>query len=153
MTGFFYNPNIHPFTEYQKRKDALTQVHKKTGIDIIYFDYAPQEYFHKINLKEDKSERCVICWRLRLKKAAEFAKQKGFDYFSTTLLVSPYQEHELLKDIGTQVAKEENVIFYYEDFRPGFRKAQEEARAQGLYMQNYCGCLYSEMERYNKAGS
>jgi predicted adenine nucleotide alpha hydrolase (AANH) superfamily ATPase len=150
VTGFFYNPNIHPFTEYQKRKDALELVNKKTGIDIIFFDYAPAEYFNAINLKENAPERCALCWRLRLKKTAEFAREKGLDYFSTTLLVSPYQDQEVLRGIGEEISKEERVIFYYDDFRAGFRKSHEAAKAEGIYCQKYCGCIYSEMERYKK---
>ncbi len=147
VTGFFYNPNIHSFPEYNKRKEALSDFNKKEAIDIIYLDYAPADFFRAINLKENKPQRCAICWRLRLTKTAEFAREKGFDYFSTTLLVSPYQDQELLKKIGDEISKELKVVFYYEDFRPGFKKAQELAKQKGLYRQKYCGCIYSEMER------
>lgn len=150
ITGFFYNPNIHSFYEYNKRKEALADFNKENAIDIIYRDYEPSEFFRAINLKENKSERCAICWRLRLAKTAQIAKEKGFDCFSTTLLVSPYQEHELLKKIGDEIAKELKVNFYYEDFRPGFKKAQEIAKQKGLYRQKYCGCIYSEMERHKE---
>ncbi len=150
VTGFFYNPNIHSFLEYNKRKETLVELNKKTAIDIVYFDYIPSEFFRAINLKENKPQRCAICWRLRLTKTAKAAKEKGFDAFSTTLLVSPYQDHELLKRIGTEISKEFKVIFYYEDFRPGFKKAQEIAKQKGLYRQKYCGCIYSEMDRHIK---
>ncbi len=150
VTGFFYNPNIHPFSEYNNRKKAIDEFNKKTAIDIIYLDYTPSEFFHAVNLKENKSERCAICWRLRLTRTAEVAKEKGFDYFSTTLLVSPYQDQALLKKIGTEVSRELKGIFYYEDFRPGFRKAHDLAKYEGIYCQKYCGCIYSEMERYKK---
>lgn len=146
VTGFFYNPNIHSFLEYNNRKKALLEFSKQNAIDIIYSDYAPSDFFQAINLKENKPERCAICWRLRLKKTAETAKEKGFDYFSTTLLVSPYQDQELLKKIGNEISKDLKVIFYYEDFRPGFKKAQKIAREQGIYLQKYCGCIYSELE-------
>lgn len=150
VTGFFYNPNIHPFPEYNKRKEALAGFNKKSAIDIIYPDYLPWEFFRAINLKENKSERCAVCWRLRLTKTAEVAKEKGFDYFSTTLLASPYQNQELLRKIGDEISKETKVIFYYEDFRAGFKKARESAKKEGLYLQKYCGCIYSEMERHIK---
>ncbi len=150
VTCFFYNPNIHSFSEYNKRKEALADFSKWNAIDTIYLDYVPSDFFRAINLKEHKPERCAICWRLRLTKTAEFAKEKGFDYFSTTLLVSPYQDHELLKKIGDEIAKERNIIFYYEDFRPGFKKAQETAKQKGMYLQKYCGCIYSETERHIK---
>jgi len=82
--------------------------------------------------------------------AAQTAKEAGFDYFSTTLLVSPYQDQESLKEIGNNISKEEGVAFYYEDFRPGFRKAHNLAKERGIYCQKYCGCTYSELERYSK---
>ena len=85
------------------------------------------------------------------KAAAKQAKEKGLDCFSTTLLVSPYQNQELLKKIGDDIAAEEGIRFYYEDFRPGFRKAHDEAKAKRVYCQKYCGCIYSELERYTKS--
>jgi hypothetical protein len=102
-------------------------------------------------MKEDSKERCSLCWTLRLKKTAKLAKERGFESFSTTLLVSPYQDQELLKKIGNEIAKEEGIEFYYEDFRPGFKKAHEEARIKGIYCQKYCGCIYSEIERCRKS--
>jgi len=145
VTGFFYNPNIHPLAEYIRRKDALGVL--AAGVEIVYPDYSPREFFREINLKEESPERCAICWRLRLMKTAQRAKARGFKYFSTTLLVSPYQDQELLKKIGRDVAANEGVEFYYADFRPGFRKAHAQARAKGIYCQKYCGCIYSEIER------
>ena len=148
VTGFFYNPNIHPFAEYLRRKEALTVLNP--GIELIYPEYSPREFFHAVNLKEEAPLRCSICWRERLKKTAQAAKNAGFKYFTTTLLVSPYQDQELLKKIGHEVAIEEGIEFYYADFRPGFRKAHNEAHAKGIYCQKYCGCIYSEMERSKK---
>jgi len=146
VSGLFYNPNIHPFLEYNQRKQALVKL--DAGIEVIYPDYLPYEFFRVINFKEDALARCPVCWKLRLKKTASLAKLKGFKYFSTTLLASPYQDHEALKRIGNEAAKEEGLEFYYADFRPGFKKAHEEARSKAVYMQKYCGCIYSEMERY-----
>lgn len=147
VTGFFYNPNIHPCVEYANRKKALEALSDAAGVKVVYPAYAPAEFFQAVNLNENNPGRCEICWRLRLSETARCAKEKGFEYFSTTLLVSPYQDQELLKQIGRAVAKAEGVTFYYEDFRPGFRKAHEQARAQGIYCQKYCGCIYSEIER------
>jgi len=146
VTGVFYNPNIHPFLEYRERKKAVADL--SSGIEIIYPDYHPQEFFHTINLKEEDPERCALCWKLRLKNTAHLAKEKGMKYFTTTLLVSPYQDHEMLKKIGSEAGSEEGVEFYYADFRAGFRKAHDEARALGIYTQKYCGCVYSEIERF-----
>ncbi|MFH1198570.1 MAG: epoxyqueuosine reductase QueH [Candidatus Omnitrophota bacterium] len=146
VSGLFYNPNIHPLSEYKNRRQAVQAYAHKEQIEVIYPEYNPVEFFHAINLKE-KEGRCLICWELRLRKTAQAARDQGFDYFSTTLLVSPYQDQEALKDIGEKIAQESGVKFYYEDFRPGFRPAHDEARAQGIYCQKYCGCIYSEIER------
>jgi len=118
--------------------------------EVFYPEYRPAEFFQAINLREEAGQRCLICWSLRLEKTARLAREKGFDHFSTTLLVSPYQDHEALKAIGSSVSEEEGVAFYYEDFRPGFREAHNEARSKGIYCQKYCGCIYSEIERKAK---
>lgn len=149
VAGIFYNPNIHPFLEYKKRKEAVEDFSRSAGIDIIYPDYRPEEFFQAVNLKEKAPQRCSLCWQSRLKKTADSAKELGFEYFSTTLLVSPYQDQESLKNIGRDIEKESSVRFYYEDFRAGFRQAHNTAKSQGIYCQKYCGCVYSEMERYN----
>lgn len=141
--GFFYNPNIHPLSEYNRRKEAVGDFSKEAKVEIIYPENLPQEFFRAVNLKEDKPQRCAACWHLRLEKTAHAAKEKGFDYFSTTLLVSPYQDQGLLKEIGNDIVKETGVGFYYEDFRSGFNKAHDEAKAKGIYCQRYCGCIYS----------
>lgn len=151
VSALFYNPNIHPFSEYKNRKQAVLDYAKRFDVEVIYPEYLPQEFFQAVNLKEDSPNRCAICWALRLKKTAEAASEKGCEYFSTTLLVSPYQDHELLKKIGNEVASEIGVNFYYEDFRPGFRKAQIKAKQEGIYLQKYCGCIYSEIERCKKS--
>jgi hypothetical protein len=148
VTGFFYNPNIHPVLEYNERKKAFIALNP--DIEIIYPDYLPQEFFRAINLNEEAPGRCALCWRERLSKTARVAKEKDFGYFTTTLLVSPYQDQELLKRIGNDIAKEVGVEFYYADFRPGFRKAHNEARSKGVYTQKYCGCIYSDIERGKK---
>jgi len=148
VTGLFFNPNIHCFLEYGRRKDALSVLNP--GIEIVHTEYSPQDFFRAINFKEDVPVRCGICWRLRLKRTARVAALKGFKYFSTTLLVSPYQDHEMLKRIAAEVSKEEGVEFYYADFRPGFKKAMEEAKSKGIYTQKYCGCIYSQIERSKK---
>lgn len=150
-TGFFYNPNIHPFAEYKKRKLAVADFAKERDFKVIYPEYNPAEFFQEVNLKEDFPGRCSICWSLRLARAANATKELGCRYFSTTLLVSPYQNQELLKKIGSDIAKEEEIEFYYEDFRPGFKKAHDEAKTKGIYCQNYCGCIYSEVERCKKS--
>jgi len=150
VTGFFYNPNIHPFSEYKNRKQAIEDLKKTVDIEIIYPEYKPEEFFHTVNLKESKPQRCSLCWTLRLQQTAKVAKEKGFDAFTTTLLVSPYQDQELIKKIGNEISEEEGISFHYEDFRPGFRKAHNEARAKGIYCQKYCGCIYSMSRRFTE---
>src|SRR3990167_6004712 len=147
ITGFFYNPNIHPPSEYKKRKDTLSEAASKIGFEIIIPAYKMEEYFRKVISKEDSPERCRLCWELRLSETAVFAKNNGFDAFTTTLLISPYQDHEKIKEIGEDIASKNGVQFYYQDFRPGFRDGQEQAKKEDLYRQKYCGCVFSELER------
>lgn len=147
MRGFFYNPNIHPYSEYKNRKQAVVDFSKAVDISVDFLEYKPEEFFQAVNLKETNPGRCSICWSLRLKKTAKAAKEMGFEYFTTTLLVSPYQNQELLRKIGRDISEQEGINFYYEDFRPGFRKAHDEAKAKGMYCQKYCGCVYSMKPR------
>ena len=152
ITAFFYNPNIHGFREYINRRQALEEYGKSKDIEILYPGYNPKEFFNYVNEKEFSKERCLLCWRLRLEETARIATEKKFDYFSTTLLVSPYQDQGSIKKIGVDISKKKGVDFYYEDFRPGFRQAHNKAKAQGMYCQKYCGCIYSEIERYESKG-
>jgi hypothetical protein len=150
VAGFFFNPNIHPYREFKDRRTALENYSSRHNKEIIFRDYEPQLFFHEINYKEQKGQRCPACWRLRLLETARFAKENTFDYFTTTLLISPYQDHVLIKTIGEHLAGELDIHFYYEDFRSGFRESQEALREEGLYSQKYCGCIYSEKERFEK---
>lgn len=150
VAGLFYNPNIHPCSEYNNRRQAVEDLSKTANIEVIYPEYKPEEFFQAVNLKESALQRCSICWSLRLEKTAKLAKEKGFDSFSTTLLVSPYQNQELLKKIGDDISGKEGVSFYYEDFRPGFKKAHDAAKKKGIYCQKYCGCIYSMKPRLTK---
>lgn len=147
VAGLFYNPNIHPYSEYLKRREAVEGFSKALEIKVEFPEYRPDEFFRKVHLTEASPGRCSLCWLLRLKVTAQAAKRNGFDGFSTTLLVSPYQDQGLLHKIGEDIAREEGIDFYYEDFRPGFRKAHNTAKEKGIYCQRYCGCIYSEIER------
>lgn len=152
LGGYFFNPNIHPYSEYLKRKDAVDAYGKEVGLTVSWGDYNLDEYFQHIVYSENATDRCPVCWWLRALKAAKFAKENGFDAFTTTLLASPYQDHAILKSVCEDVAKNCGIAFYYKDFRPGFKEAQALAKKKGIYRQNYCGCLYSEMERIEKKG-
>lgn len=148
VSGFFYNPNIHPFAEYKARRRSVEDYTGKAFLETGYPEYAPEEFFRAANMREEKNERCLVCWERRLRMTAQTAAQRGFSHFSTTLLVSPYQDGGELRRIGFEIAADEGVEFFDEDFRPGFRAAHAQARAQGMYCQKYCGCIYSEIERY-----
>lgn len=148
ITSYFYNPNIHPSMEYIRRLDTLADFCKSNNIDLKVGEYHPRIYFKEVAGNE--SDRCRICYSLRLKEAARFAAEKGYDAFTSTLLVSVYQKHELIREIGTEFAKAYDVEFKYWDFRDGFRSGQDRAKELEVYRQPYCGCIYSEMERYDK---
>jgi len=147
LMGYFFNPNIHPFTEYLKRREGLEEYARQTELKVIYDEkYNPVEYFQNISYRE--SQRCLFCYRLRLEQAAHIAKKGKFNYFTTTLLVSKYQKHQLIKEVGEAMGAKYGVPFLYRDFREGFKETVLRSIAMGLYRQQYCGCLYSEMERY-----
>jgi len=148
ITCFYYNPNIHPFKEYKERLKSVQKCCEELSIPLVVGDYELEEYFRRVAFHED--ERCSICYNLRLGKTAETAKKNGFDAFTTTLTISPYQSLELIKKIGDKVAQEVGVSFLFKDFREGFKESHEKAKEMDLYMQKYCGCLFSERERYDK---
>ena len=150
IAGLFYNPNIHPYPEYLKRKDAVEKYSKSVTLNVTYSDYDLEYYFQHIVYDEYTNNRCPACWWIRMKKAGQFAKENGFDAFTTTLLGSPYQEHETLKNLCEDIAKSSGIKFYYDDFRTGLKKAQDVAKSKGIYRQNYCGCLFSEKEKIEK---
>ena len=115
---------------------------------IVIHDYDIKRFTRAVFEMEDV--RCRYCYESRMEVAARTAKENGFDAFTTTLLVSPYQKHEIIREVGEQMAKKYGVEFYYRDFREGFREGQNIARELELYMQKYCGCIYSEEDRYRK---
>jgi predicted adenine nucleotide alpha hydrolase (AANH) superfamily ATPase len=147
MHGLFYNPNIHPLAEYRLRRDSAEKLLAHLGIEgTIDAAYPVEEFFRRVAYRE--ADRCAACYRLRLTATAHIASERGFDAFTTSLLVSPYQKHELIRDIGRSIGLECGVEFYYEDFRPGWSRTRAMSRELDLYMQKYCGCLYSEKERF-----
>ncbi len=146
---FWYNPNIHPFQEYKSRKNSLIAFCTAENIPLILEDdYGLRPFVQAV--AEDISARCPHCYELRLARTAQVAKEQGYDCFTTSLLISPYQNHQLLRDIGEKVAEQYQVAFHYGDFRPLFRESQDYARSQEWYMQKYCGCIFSEEDRYTK---
>jgi tRNA A37 threonylcarbamoyladenosine dehydratase/predicted adenine nucleotide alpha hydrolase (AANH) superfamily ATPase len=151
-TLFWYNPNIHPLTEYHSRRDALAKFSSDQNLPLLMMDeYGLELFLQSIGPETGMPERCGICYRLRLEKTAVYAAEHGFDAFSTSLLISPFQQHETIQRLGGELSARYGVDFLYRDFRPLFRKGQTAARALGLYMQKYCGCIFSEKERYENS--
>ena len=149
--GYFFNPNIHPYQEYQKRLNALKQYAEKVSLEVIYRDeYLLEEFLRNVSHRVE--DRCSYCYLIRLEAAAREAKKNLFDRFSTTLLQSNHQNHSLIREMGERLAEEIGVPFYYEDFRKGWKRGVEVSRGMGLYRQQYCGCIYSEKERFLNTG-
>lgn len=149
-TLFWYNPNIHPYIEYKTRRDCLREYAKSIKAELILKEeYGLVEFCQ--NVISDVDNRCVnYCYPKRLGETVRYAAEHGYDAFTTTLLVSPYQKHEELIKVCEKLAAESGVKFLYRDFRPGFYEGQNKARELGLYRQKYCGCIFSEKERYAK---
>ena len=149
VTGFWYNPNIHPFTEYRARRNCLRDYAAQINLPLIeQNDYALRPFIREV--AEDIGNRCGKCYAMRLMETARQAKEQGFDSFTSSLFISPYQNHELMVEMAQLAAQTHGVEFLYRDFRPLFRAGQETAREAGFYMQKYCGCVFSEEERYLK---
>ena len=147
--GFWYNPNIHPYTEYRARRDCLRSYAEQVGLTLIEQDeYGLRKFVTAVS--HTLEDRCGICYAMRLEPAAAYAAAHGFESFSTTLLVSPYQRHDLIRQIGESIGRKYGITFLYRDFRVRFHEGQQRAREAGLYLQKYCGCVFSEEERYVK---
>lgn len=148
-TLYWYNPNIHPMKEYKMRKNTLVDYAKSIDCKLlIENEYGLRKFIEGIYPNFD--DRCGFCYEIRLDETARFAAENGFDAFTSTLFVSPYQNHELLKETAEKAAMKHGIEFLYRDFRPFFKEGQERAREMGLYMQKYCGCVFSEEDRYRK---
>ena len=149
VSGFWYNPNIHPFTEYRARRNTVREYLDSIDLRLIEKnDYGLRPFVRAV--AEDIENRCVKCYELRLFETARTAKEGGFDSFTSSLFISPYQNHELMRETAERAAAQYGVEFLYRDFRPYFRDGQARARELGFYMQKYCGCVFSEEERYLK---
>ncbi|MDX9871002.1 MAG: epoxyqueuosine reductase QueH [Clostridia bacterium] len=149
LTAWFYNPNIHPYTEYGKRRDTFLEYAQKVALPaIIEEGYHLEDFLRKVHGREEEGERCRVCYELRLESAAQAARSGGFDAFTTTLLVSPRQKHDLIREAGERAAQAAGIPFYYEDFRPGYAQAVRISKEESMYRQQYCGCIYSERDRY-----
>ena len=152
-TGYFFNPNIHPYKEWDMRLKTAGEFAQKVDMRIITDEnYMLRDFLKKaLPAEETENGRCRMCYTWRLEQTARFAAENGFDAFSSTLFYSIYQQHELMKETARHFSELYGIRFYYEDFRPGWQEGIDISLELGLYRQPYCGCIFSEEERYSKA--
>ena len=149
VMGFFYRHNIHPYTECLRRQETLKNYADRISLNVIYQkEYALEEFLRNVTHRE--SNRCAYCYHERLHSTALVAKRSRSDGFTTTLLYSKFQNHDLIRSIGEAVGESIGIPFYYHDFRSGWKAGVDESRRLGMYRQPYCGCIYSEKERFFK---
>lgn len=150
--GFFFNPNIHPYKEFRERIKALQTVSLKENFEIIWNKNYGLRYFIKETFMywDNPLKRCEICYILRLRETVKTALKLKAEAFTTTLLYSIYQKHQLIKEIAEDLSYKYKIPFLYEDFRTGYNEGQKEAKNLGISLQSYCGCIFSEEEKYSK---
>ena len=150
IVGFWYNPCIHPEEEYQHRLRCLKTYAKREKMKVIYEDaYKNLVGAGLVSARNNifgstEEERCLACYQLRLERTADVARERGFDLFTTTLFISPYQKHKLIREIGEKTGRKTGIDFLYADFRNGYQEGIERAREMNLYRQRYCGCAESQ---------
>ncbi len=147
VTGYWFNPNIHPYTEYSQRLDSLRKLQGIWNLDVEYNEnYSLDEFLRSVVGKG--ARRCEACYSIRLKETAVAAKKMNVSGFTTSLIASPYQKFDMIIALGEEIGRKEGVPFYHEDLRQGWSLSRGLVFEFGLYRQKYCGCVYSEMERY-----
>jgi predicted adenine nucleotide alpha hydrolase (AANH) superfamily ATPase len=147
VVGFFYNPNIHPLLEYRRRLEGVRELSLRVAMPLITdLSYDPQKWFDQV--AGDVGSRCARCIGLRLERAAQEAVRQDCGAFSTSLAISPWQDHEAIRSSGAEAAARNGVEFLYRDLRSHYPDSRRLSRDWGLYRQKYCGCLVSEWERY-----
>ena len=151
IVPLFYNPNIMPYREFRKRLAAFWDYAKERKIPAMIDESYDLESLLRKYLDRGAMPRCQVCYEMRLAYTASMASEKGFDAFSTTLSVSPFQNHELIQKAGESASSQYQKAFLYRDWRPHFRQAHEKAKNLNLYLQGYCGCIFSEEERYRRS--
>jgi predicted adenine nucleotide alpha hydrolase (AANH) superfamily ATPase len=152
VAGFWYNPNIHPYMEHQSRLEAVKKLAEEISLPLIVTPgYDMPEFLRRAAVHYE--ERCGDCFEMRLQKTAQSARANGFDAFTTTLLISPHQKHGLIKETGERVAAECGTVFFYADLRKRYSDSRHITKPMDLYRQQYCGCIYSEWERYKEENS
>lgn len=149
VTLFFYNPNIHPYREFQKRLASVQEFAKSHNLSLIAEErYQLAQFLRAVVFRENT--RCQVCQELRISKTAIIARENGFKSFSTSLLYSKFQKHDEIRKQCTDYAGHTGIKFIYHDFRQGWKEGVEASISQGFYRQTYCGCIYSEQDRYDK---
>ncbi len=149
VSGFFFNPNIHPYKEFQKRLQAVDSLVRLMDFKVeTVREYGLREYLRRVVYNEE--ERCALCYEMRLSSSVQHARSIGADAFTTTLLYSRYQKHQSIRSIAERLAVEHGIPFYYQDFRKGWQQGIDLSLRMELYRQSYCGCIYSEQERFDK---
>jgi predicted adenine nucleotide alpha hydrolase (AANH) superfamily ATPase len=151
LTGYFYNPNIHPKSEYLHRKEEMKGYARKIGLELVCAEYNDARWFEMTRGMEgvpEGGERCFLCYRMRLEKAAQYAKEHGYQSLTTTLSVSPHKNAAKINEIGSEIADCYQLQFHAADFkkRGGFDRSVRMSREAGLYRQSYCGCMFSQRE-------
>ncbi|MCI7125022.1 MAG: epoxyqueuosine reductase QueH [Agathobaculum sp.] len=147
--GYWYNPNIHPMKEYKMRKNTMVEYAKSIGMKLeVNNEYGLRLFIEGVY--PDFDRRCGFCYALRFDETARYAAEHGYDCFTSTLFVSPYQNQGLMRETAERAAAKYGVQYLHRDFSPRFHEGQDKARELGLYMQNYCGCVFSEEDRYRK---
>jgi epoxyqueuosine reductase len=148
VTGFFYNHNIHPYQEYLKRMETVRKYAALVELEVIYRDeYRLEEFL--ANVASEPLKRCLYCYSSRLEMVAASAAELGYDAFSTSLLYSRYQKHDTIREMGERIGDRYGIRFHYSDFRKGWQEGISLSRKMELYRQQYCGCIYSEKDRYH----
>jgi hypothetical protein len=147
FAAFFHNPNIHPLLEFRRRLKSVQVLADRERIELVADDrYDPKAWLRAVPW--DRPERCLACYRLRLAETARVAAARSFAAMTTTLLGSIHQDHEAVARIGREAARAAGLEFHYEDWRPMAARGHEEAKRRSLYRQQYCGCIFSEQERF-----
>ena len=159
ITILYYNPNISPYEEFKKRYLELEKLLKEmpnvSDVELVEAHYDENEFYSfakPLSYEKEGGKRCFKCYELRLREACNYAKENNFDYFTTTLSISPYKNSDKLNEIGEQLQNEYDIKYLYADFKKknGYKRSIELSKKYNLYRQNYCGCIYSKIERDNK---
>ena len=154
ITIYYYNPNTYPEEEFNRRLEELKRFLKEFNsyVKLLVKEYNPNEFYNSIKGLEklgERSERCYACYKLRMFETAKFGCENNFDYFTTTLSISPYKEAKWINEIGNDIERELGIKYLYSDFKKknGYKRSIELSKQYKLYRQEYCGCVYSKTER------